>query len=199
MNYRSTGCWFRRCWFRRCFVFRHWYRGCNVNRIGIAISWIGLGSFVFARCSGYEKLLILVVPATALSSRRFFSHFFWQHRRQQPTDGVVMCILHRPFQSPELGQSQHTREWISRSCSSWLNHVASWVRDIEEGSSAARGAIISVMFRHCESSRSFVWLFAYADKLVAQLNCCASSTSHVFARLRTSSHVCADDCPYFSL
>ena len=44
---------------------------CNVNRIAISISWIALGSFVFASCSGYEKLwvLYLLVPATALSGR----------------------------------------------------------------------------------------------------------------------------------
>ena len=43
------------CLFHRCFVFRRWYRGCNVNRIAIAISWIAPGIFVFSRCSGYEK------------------------------------------------------------------------------------------------------------------------------------------------
>ena len=38
-------------------------------------------------------------------------------------------------------------------------------------------AIISFMFRHCESSRPFGLVFMYADKLVAQPNGCASSTS----------------------
>ena len=77
---------FRRCfvfmrWFRPCFVFRRWYRWCNVKRIAFVIFWIVLGSFVFASCGGYKKLGILPGPATALSSRRFFSRFFLQHRR----------------------------------------------------------------------------------------------------------------------
>ena len=63
------------------FVFRRWYRGCNLNRIAISISWIALGSFVFARCGGYEKLWLVFVPATALSSRRFFLVCFLQNRR----------------------------------------------------------------------------------------------------------------------
>ena len=37
--------------------FRRWYRGCNVNHIVIALSSIALGSFVFARCGGYEEAL----------------------------------------------------------------------------------------------------------------------------------------------
>ena len=41
-----------------------------------AIFWIALGSFIFARCGGYKKLRILLVPATALSNRRFFVIFF---------------------------------------------------------------------------------------------------------------------------
>ena len=69
------------CLFHRCFVFRRWYRGCNVNRIAIAISWISLGIFVFSRCGGYEKAVdFFLVPATALSSRRFILVLL-QHRR----------------------------------------------------------------------------------------------------------------------
>ena len=105
LGYRSTLCWFRRCWFRRCcrrcwfcrcwfrrcFVFRRWYRWCNVKRIAFVIFWIVLGSFVFASCGGFKKLGMLPGPATALSSRRFFSRFFCstegiQARYVYPTD-----------------------------------------------------------------------------------------------------------------
>ena len=67
------------CLFHRCFVFRRWYRGCNVNRIAIATSWIALGIFVFSRCGGYEKAVdFFLVPTTALSSRRlnFIPRYF---------------------------------------------------------------------------------------------------------------------------
>ena len=51
--------------FHRCF-FRRWYRGCNVNRIAIAISWIALGIFVFSRCGGYEKAVDFFLSVDAL-------------------------------------------------------------------------------------------------------------------------------------
>ena len=38
------------------------------------------GSHAFARCGGYEKALDLLVQATALSGRRFFSRLLLQRR-----------------------------------------------------------------------------------------------------------------------
>ena len=68
LNYRSTGCW---C--RRCFVYRRWYRGCNVNCLAIA-----LGSFVFARCGGYEKAVDVTRAGNRLvQSTLLFSFTFW--------------------------------------------------------------------------------------------------------------------------
>ena len=39
------------------FIFRRWFRWCNVNRIafGYISQWNALGRFVFARCGGYRK------------------------------------------------------------------------------------------------------------------------------------------------
>ena len=52
--------------------------------------------------------------------------------------------------------------------------------------------ITSFMFRHCESSRPFASVFLrYADKLVAQLNGCASSTFEACRHARRG--LCVDD------
>ena len=78
-------CWFRRCWFRCCFVFRRWFRRCfvfNVNRIAVKetsrLLFSGLPLEVSSSPAVVvtKKLRILLVPATALSNRRFFAHFF---------------------------------------------------------------------------------------------------------------------------
>ena len=91
------GCWFRRCWFRRCFVFRRWFRWCKVNRIAFAILWIALGSFVFASWL-QKKLRILLGPATALSSRHFFSRYFASpeaYTRGRLSDGYITMKLNK--------------------------------------------------------------------------------------------------------
>ena len=62
-------------------------------------TWIALGSFVFVRCGGFEKALVLLVPATALSSRRLFSRLFaapkaYRHGRGL-SDGHIAMKLNK--------------------------------------------------------------------------------------------------------
>ena len=116
-----------------------------------------------------KKIGILLVPATALSSRRFFTRCFLQHRRHTPSRGRLSD-----------GTSQWS--WTRHLCSRHNGyHMAYCIHDIDE----CKGShYISFMFRQCESSRSFSLVFTYAGKLVAQLIGCASSTSQAFARMR---------------
>ena len=72
--------------------FRRWYRGCNVNHIVIALSSIALGSFVFARCGGYEEALDFTRADHRIVQSTILISFFAApeaHTRGRLSDGYI--------------------------------------------------------------------------------------------------------------
>ena len=98
-----------------------------------------------------------------------------KNQNKKPTATRIGCYVHYPT--------------LVSIVLNWVNHSArgvSWVHDIEECSSpaSARGATLCTI-RFCFGNARFLDLSLwYADKLIAQFNGCASSTSQAYAPMR---------------
>ena len=139
--------------------FMRWYRWCNVNRIAVAIFWIALGCFVFARCGGYKK-----APDFTRAG----------HRIPNPVDASSLIFLAAPeaYKHGRVNQST-ARERLGPTTSK------------NAAAQQAQGELQCVLYVSVSALREF-WIICiwYADKLVAQLNGCASSTSQANAPMR---------------
>ena len=92
-----------------------------------------------------RPLCVCVWRATdsALSSRRFFSRFL-QHR------------MHRPYRRGRLSDGHIAMKFNKRVIAADTTATI-WRLGRRTTSTNARGATISFMFRHCDSSRSFAF------------------------------------------
>ena len=157
-----------------------------------------------------QKLQILLVPSTALSSRLFFSRFLaasGAYKRGRLSDGYITINLNKTVRhlliiaadTIQLCINQYSLRYIlviteylnyhnknahshaDWSLCPWINQ--SFVHDTEECSSpaSARGPT-SCWIRFCFGiARVWDHSLWYGDKVVAQLNGCANSTSQAKA------------------
>ena len=159
-----------------------------------------------------KKLRILLVPATALSSRRFFSRFFCSTGTiGRLSDGYITiklnktsfnCSRHNCINQYSIRYFLIITEYLTNQNKNAHSHAdwslcafyassfncapASWVHDIEECNSpaSARGSTIFTI-RFCFGiARVLDHSLWYADRLIAQLNGCASSTLQACAPMR---------------